>query len=127
MSRERSEMANQLCKEDVNLGPIQRECSECGDKAATVYICVDLGYMITGLGDAEYCNDCGRGELERLRELLPEREESADVSCQHCSVCEGADHHWMPDSDDEVNDGEPFMICKHCSTTRPMRDNDDTE
>lgn len=43
---------------------------------------------------------------------------------KHCSACEGMDHHWMPDSDDEINDGEPFMVCKHCSVTRAMLDNE---
>lgn len=45
----------------------------------------------------------------------------------HCSVCEGMDHHWMPDSDDEINDGEPLMVCKHCPATRPIREDEDCD
>ena len=40
----------------------------------------------------------------------------------HCAECEGEDHHWMPDCDDET--GDPVMVCKHCEATRPMRDDD---
>ena len=65
---------NQICKEDVDLGPIERNCGECDERPATSYISVDLGYMVTSVGDTEYCDECGKEALERLRELLPERE-----------------------------------------------------
>jgi hypothetical protein len=45
------------------------------------------------------------------------------VCTHHCSVCEGQDHHWLPDCDDES--GEPIMICKHCEARREIRDDDD--
>jgi len=41
---------------------------------------------------------------------------------RHCSVCEGSDHHWMPDFDEET--GDPHMACKHCDATREMTDDD---
>lgn len=41
---------------------------------------------------------------------------------RHCSVCDGMDHHWMPDCDDA---GEPLMVCKHCPAWREMTDDDD--
>jgi hypothetical protein len=40
---------------------------------------------------------------------------------RHCTVCEGMDHHWMPDFDDA---GEPLMACKHCPAWREMKDGD---
>ena len=66
---------DRLCKDDLDLGPIERNCGECDERPATVYICIDLGYMTTSLGDNEYCEDCGKEELERIRELLPERKD----------------------------------------------------
>lgn len=33
----------------------------------------------------------------------------------------------MAESDDEINDGEPFMVCKHCPIMRPMRDDEGDE
>jgi len=40
----------------------------------------------------------------------------------HCSECDGEDHHWMPDYDDDS--GEPIMVCKHCEAQRPLTDED---
>lgn len=40
----------------------------------------------------------------------------------HCTVCEGQDHHWLPDCDEA---GEPLMVCKHCPAWREMRDDDE--
>lgn len=40
-----------------------------------------------------------------------------------CTVCEGADHHWMPDCEEET--GLPWMVCKHCEARRPYIDEDD--
>lgn len=39
-----------------------------------------------------------------------------------CADCEGDDHHWMVDCDDET--GGPMVICKHCDATREFRDSD---
>lgn len=44
------------------------------------------------------------------------------VCSRHCVDCEGQDHHWMPDCDEDS--GEPVMVCKHCDATRPMTDSD---
>jgi hypothetical protein len=44
------------------------------------------------------------------------------IECRHCSSCEGMEHHWLPDVDD---DGMPLMVCKHCPATRPYTDEDD--
>ena len=44
---------------------------------------------------------------------------------RHCSICEGDDHHWTPECDDET--GEPVMACKHCDAVRPYADEDDAE
>ena len=43
-------------------------------------------------------------------------------ACRRCSDCEGSEHHWMPDVDDETD--EPVMVCKHCEATREMTDED---
>ncbi len=43
---------------------------------------------------------------------------------RHCDMCDGDDHHWMPDCDDE---GEPLMVCKHCPAWRATRDDDEFE
>jgi hypothetical protein len=43
--------------------------------------------------------------------------------CRRCSVCEGLEHHWLPDCDDET--GDPIMVCKHCPATRDYTDEDD--
>lgn len=49
---------------------------------------------------------------------------SASGVCErHCSICEGMDHHWMPDCDEDT--GEPVMVCKHCDVTRPYGDDDE--
>ena len=45
-----------------------------------------------------------------------------EVCARHCSVCEGMDHHWMPDCTEE--DG-PLMVCKHCDAVREYTDEDD--
>lgn len=42
---------------------------------------------------------------------------------RHCTMCAGADHHWMPDCDEET--GEPVMVCKHCPAQREYVDADD--
>ena len=68
-------MSDRICKDDLDLGPIERNCSECDERPATVYICIDLGFETTSLGNAEYCDECGKEHLERVRELLPTREE----------------------------------------------------
>lgn len=41
---------------------------------------------------------------------------------RHCAVCEGHDHHWLPECDDL---GEPIMVCKHCPAWREMSDDDE--
>jgi hypothetical protein len=43
-------------------------------------------------------------------------------SCRHCSVCEGSDHHWLEECDDDHPEG--IMACKHCPATRPLEDSD---
>jgi hypothetical protein len=63
---------SQLTKNCVDLGPIERDCSECGERPAAYYISIDLGYMTTDLGNLEYCDECGKEQLERLREQLPD-------------------------------------------------------
>jgi len=34
-----------------------------------------------------------------------------------CSVCEGEDHHWMEDFDEDTF--EPLWVCKHCDAEKP--------
>jgi hypothetical protein len=43
--------------------------------------------------------------------------------CRRCSICEGADHHWMPDCEEDT--GEPIMVCKHCPAQREVTDDDE--
>lgn len=38
-----------------------------------------------------------------------------------CTVCEGEDHHWLPECDDLG----PFYVCKHCPAWREMSDDDE--
>lgn len=66
-------MSDQLCKEDIDFAPISRNCCECDERPAVGYISVDLGFMTSSIGDGEYCLDCGLEEVNRIRELLPER------------------------------------------------------
>jgi len=44
------------------------------------------------------------------------------TTCRRCTDCEGQDHHWMPDCDEET--GLPVMVCKHCEATREITDAD---
>lgn len=46
------------------------------------------------------------------------------VCARHCTVCEGQDHHWSYDGD-QNQDGEPLMGCRHCPALRPFTDDDD--
>jgi hypothetical protein len=47
---------------------------------------------------------------------------AAKLPCaRHCAICEGLDHHWLPECND---DGEPLMVCKHCPAWREMMDED---
>lgn len=50
---------------------------------------------------------------------------ATQTNCRRCSGCEGMDHHWMPECDDDINDGEPFMACKHCPATRDIPDDEE--
>lgn len=45
-----------------------------------------------------------------------------DVCAYHCGVCDGMDHHWLPDC---PTDGEPVMVCKHCDAVREIDDDED--
>lgn len=45
----------------------------------------------------------------------------APVCAAPCNVCEGMDHHWLPDCPDDI----PIMVCKHCDAVREMTDDDD--
>ncbi len=43
---------------------------------------------------------------------------------RHCNVCEGVDHHWLPECDEKG----PLMVCKHCPAWHdnpPDADDDD--
>jgi hypothetical protein len=42
--------------------------------------------------------------------------------CRECTWCEGLDHHWRLDADDEHPEG--VMICQHCEATREVTDAD---
>ena len=48
-----------------------------------------------------------------------------DVCSRHCGVCEGMDHHWMYDADDENPEG--VMVCKHCPAVREVADDEGDE
>jgi hypothetical protein len=37
-----------------------------------------------------------------------------------CDLCEGEEHHWMFDADDEHPEG--WMSCRHCPAERPVTD-----
>ncbi len=42
--------------------------------------------------------------------------------CRRCTDCEGEEHHWMVECDDDRPQG--VMGCKHCLATRPITDAD---
>lgn len=44
-----------------------------------------------------------------------------------CNICEGLDHHWLPDCPDDEDGGEPIpvMACKHCDEVREYTDDDE--
>lgn len=42
--------------------------------------------------------------------------------CPGCDLCEGQDHHWLPEFDERT--GEGYMACKHCDATREITDDD---
>jgi hypothetical protein len=44
------------------------------------------------------------------------------TECPRCTVCEGEDHHWLEEVDDDHPEG--IMACKHCPATRPITDED---
>lgn len=46
------------------------------------------------------------------------------ICARHCTVCDGADHHWLDDCDP---DGEPVMVCKHCPAVRDWDPAEDEE
>jgi hypothetical protein len=50
----------------------------------------------------------------------------ADFCETHCPVCEGMDHHWMPEcTDDDGEPVDPHMVCKHCGVIREYVDADE--
>lgn len=55
--------------------------------------------------------------------MLEEIVKTLSKSCPDCSICEGQDHHWMPDFDE--CDGLPLMVCKHCPARLEMQDDDE--
>ena len=67
-------MANEqyLDKSSVYLNTFENNCSECDERPATVFIEVDLGFMSCPIGEGRYCDECGKEELSRIQELLPE-------------------------------------------------------
>lgn len=46
------------------------------------------------------------------------------ICARHCTVCDGSDHHWMPNSEPD-DAGEPLLGCKHCPAVRHYTDADD--
>lgn len=48
---------------------------------------------------------------------------AAEPCKMHCPMCDGMDHHWMPDCDED--NGMPVMVCKHCEARRPYTDEDE--
>jgi DnaJ-class molecular chaperone len=74
--------------------------------------CVGSGLKAPGeIGQCDACHGTG-----------------VDFCEHHCTVCEGADHHWMPQcTDDDGEPVDPHMACKHCPATRPYADTDGDE
>lgn len=72
--------------------------------------CQGSGFATLGSGYDAVCGKCG-GQGGYL------------AACAvHCSVCEGQDHHWIPDYEEET--GEARMACKHCEAIRDLKDSD---
>jgi len=38
---------------------------------------------------------------------------TAQPTCRRCSECEGAEHHWIDNTDFE-DEGDATHVCKHC-------------
>lgn len=98
-------MLMELTYEDRKAIRIAREtgqalpCKEC------------CGSGLKDPGEIGQCDDC--------------RGTGADFCKHHCVNCEGMDHHWMPDCDEDT--GEPQMVCKHCPIVRPYLNEDEDE
>ena len=58
--------------------------------------------------------------------ISPEQRAAAMNTCKiHCTVCDGQDHHWMPNCDED--NGQPYMACKHCDARKEYADEDEPE
>lgn len=48
------------------------------------------------------------------------------TDCRRCSECQGEEHHFLPDAaefeNDEGNECEPFIPCKHCDARAAICD-----
>src|SRR3990167_1922116 len=49
---------------------------------------------------------------------------SFGVCARHCTICDGQDHHWMVDHDEES--GDMVQRCKHCPARRLVGDIEET-
>jgi hypothetical protein len=80
--------------------------------------CPDFDYGEVKPGTPEMQNFCLCTPISAEQRML-----GMNTCRVHCSVCEGQDHHWMPDCDED--NGQPYMACKHCDARREYQDDDE--
>jgi hypothetical protein len=80
--------------------------------------CPDFDYGVVKAGDPamEFCLCAPISETHAHLASKP-------CEVGPCSVCDGMDHHWMPDCDED--NGQPMMKCKHCDARREYTDEDE--
>lgn len=96
------------------VAPAKAKCRACdGDGESGDYVGTDMKPV------AVPCDACnGSGEI-KVGVFDP-------VCARHCTMCEGQDHHWSYDGDQD-QDGEPLEGCRHCPALRPVPHTDDEE
>lgn len=62
--------------------------------------------------DIEDCPDCNASGMLPVGVFDP-------VCARHCHLCEGADHHWCYEGDQDT-EGNPLIGCRHCLALRDM-------
>ena len=79
--------------------------------------CPDFDHGLVKAGDPmmEFCRCDPVSEMQAKL--------AAEPCKMHCPMCDGMDHHWMPDCDED--NGMPVMVCKHCESRKPYTDEDE--
>lgn len=95
---------------EIVMRPTQAVCPRCDGQGS---------YPVRENEDAvevEGCPDCNKSGMRPVGVFDP-------ICAHHCTMCEGQDHHWSYDGDEDT-EGEPLMGCRHCPALRPLADED---